>query len=251
MRPIYTLLFTLATIVAVSQPTASESDHVYALDVSIGSCQSPVSSSSSSDISANIITSYLPMSCASGYLLPSYSAIWLSVVAPDSGKLSFKTGRSSTARGNVHTTLYSKNQNDEYTEVLCQGSQLSAVTASNLTPGQTYYLGLADLDDHRYGGSGGIERGFYACAWDPESLSHSVKEEAAFSYNNPFGNRLAVESPYQIQTLQVFDLMGKEVLHKTPNQHKLTLDTYTLTPGAYLLRVKTTEGQQTVKLLKK
>ncbi|RPG60446.1 MAG: T9SS C-terminal target domain-containing protein [Flavobacteriaceae bacterium TMED81] len=60
-----------------------------------------------------------------------------------------------------------------------------------------------------------------------------------------------VETPYQIETLRVFDLMGKQVLHKTPNQQKLTLNTFTLAPGAYLLRVETPEGEQTVKLIKK
>ena len=251
MKPIYTFLFMLFTIVAVAQPTASQSDHVYALEVSAGSCQSPVSSSSSSDISANLITSSLGVSCVSGGGA-SYYAIWLSVVAPDSGKLSFVTGRSSTYAFNIYTTLYSKNQNDEYTEVLCQHNDISTVTASNLSPGETYYLQLVDFDDYRYD-SKEIEKGFYACAFDPDGtldLPQTQKPLLSY-YSNPVGNRLSVESPYQIQTLRVFDLMGKEVLRKTPNQQKLMLNTYTLAPGAYLLRVETAEGQQTVKLIKK
>ena len=55
----------------------------------------------------------------------------------------------------------------------------------------------------------------------------------------------------EIETLRVFDLMGKMVLHKTPQQQKLTLNTFTLAAGAYLLRIETPEGQQTVKLIKK
>lgn len=55
----------------------------------------------------------------------------------------------------------------------------------------------------------------------------------------------------EIETLRVFDLVGKEVLHKTPQQQKLTLNTFTLAPGAYLLRVETPEEEQTVQLLKK
>jgi hypothetical protein len=55
----------------------------------------------------------------------------------------------------------------------------------------------------------------------------------------------------EIETLRVFDLVGKEVLHKTPQQQKLTLNTFTLAPGAYLQRVETPEGEQTVQLLKK
>ena len=55
----------------------------------------------------------------------------------------------------------------------------------------------------------------------------------------------------EIETFRVFDLMGKEVLHKTPQQQKLTLNSFNLAPGAYLLRVETPEGEQTVQLLKK
>jgi len=131
------------------------------------------------------------------------------------------------------------------------GTKNHRLTASNLSPGETYYLQLVDYDDYRYGGSSQITNGFYACAWDPESLSHSEEEKIILSYNNPVGNRLSIESPYQIETLRVFDLMGKMVLHKTPQQQKLTLNTFTLAAGAYLLRIETPEGQQTVKLIKK
>lgn len=128
------------------------------------------------------------------------------------------------------------------------GTKNHRLTASLV---ETYYLQLVDYDDYRYGGSSQITNGFYACAWDPESLSHSEEEKIILSYNNPVGNRLSIESPYQIETLRVFDLMGKMVLHKTPQQQKLTLNTFTLAAGAYLLRIETPEGQQTVKLIKK
>ena len=91
------------------------------------------------------------------------------------------------------------------------------------------------------------------CAYDPDGtldLPQTQKPLLSY-YSNPVWNRLSVESPYQIETLRVFDLMGKEVLHKTPKQQKLTLNTYTLAPGVYLLRIETPDGQQTVKLIKK
>lgn len=60
-----------------------------------------------------------------------------------------------------------------------------------------------------------------------------------------------VESPYEIQSLSVYDLRGKAVLHKTPNQQNLRLQTYMLAAGAYVLRVETPAGQQNVQLIKK
>jgi hypothetical protein len=70
-------------------------------------------------------------------------------------------------------------------------------------------------------------------------------------YSNPAGNRLAIESPYQIRSFVIYDLDGREVLGKQPDKQKLTLNTYTLSTGAYLVRIETPEGQQTVKLIKK
>jgi hypothetical protein len=49
----------------------------------------------------------------------------------------------------------------------------------------------------------------------------------------------------------IYDLDGREVFGKQPDKQKLTLNTYTLATGAYLLRIETPEGQQTVKLIKK
>jgi hypothetical protein len=49
----------------------------------------------------------------------------------------------------------------------------------------------------------------------------------------------------------IYDLGGREVLGKQPDKQKLTLNTYNLATGAYLLRTETPEGQQTVKLIKK
>jgi hypothetical protein len=62
-------------------------------------------------------------------------------------------------------------------------------------------------------------------------------------YSNPVGNRLRIESPYQIQSLTIHDLAGREVLTKSPLKQKLWLNTYSLSSGVYLLKVQTAEGE--------
>ncbi|MDG0966715.1 MAG: hypothetical protein P8N93_00140 [Flavobacteriaceae bacterium] len=37
-------------------------------------------------------------------------------------------------------------------------------------------------------------------------------------YSNPVGNRLSIESPYQIQSLAIYDLVSREVLGKQPDK---------------------------------
>ena len=111
--------------------------------------------------------------------------------------------------------------------------------------GEMIYIQVADNNQIEYENNG--TGSFKICAYEPSTLDFTENHTPMLSYySNPVGNRLAVESPYQIQTLRVFDLTGKEVLHKTPNQQKLSLHTYMLAPGAYLLRVETPAGQQTV-----
>ena len=70
-------------------------------------------------------------------------------------------------------------------------------------------------------------------------------------WSNPVGNRLAVESPYYILSLSVYDLSGREVLSQIPNKKQLTVNTYSFAPAVYLLRVQTTNGIKTVKLVKR
>jgi len=93
---------------------------------------------------------------------------------------------------------------------------------------------------------------FNICAYDPSTLEVPQTQEPVISYySNPVGNRLSVESPYNIKTLQVYDLLGRGVLRKHPEKSNLTLDTFTLAPGVYLMHVETAKGGQTVKLVKK
>lgn len=90
------------------------------------------------------------------------------------------------------------------------------------------------------------------CAYHSETLDFPQTQKPLLSYySNPVGNRLAVESPYQIQSLTIYDLVGRVLVRQQPQKQKLTLNTYSLLPGVYMLNVATAEGQQTVQLVKK
>ena len=93
---------------------------------------------------------------------------------------------------------------------------------------------------------------FNICAYDPSPLEVSPSAKPILSYySNPVGNRLAVESPYYILSLSVYDLSGREVLSQIPNKKQLTVNTYSFAAAVYLMRVQTTNGIKTVKLVKR
>jgi hypothetical protein len=194
-----------------------------------------------------------------GYdLVFTYVDVWYKAIVPGSGKLTFETSAvSGSVLVDTIIVAYTLSE-DTLTEISCNddispagNNYFSKVELSGQAENTVIYIMVLDYNNANYSSETSLGP-FNICAFDPEaSLDFPQAQKPLLSYySNPVGNRLEIESPYQIQTLRVFDLMGKEVLHKTPNQQKLTLNTFTLAPGAYLLHVETAEGVQMVKLVK-
>lgn len=80
------------------------------------------------------------------------------------------------------------------------------------------------------------------------SLSTSIKETKASEgvYPNPFNSSLKVENAIKGSKICLFDLNGKEVLSTTLS----TINTEKVQKGAYILKYVTTEGNQSVKVVK-
>ena len=152
------------------------------------------------------------------------------------------------------TAVFFTKSGDTHTKFDCIDSSYAGYEheISSRTAGEMVYIQLLSYNELYEYGSNFSTFKFDFCVFKSSALDIFENHTPMLSYySNPVGNRLAVESPYQIQTLRVYDLHGKVVLHKTPNQQNLSLDTYMLAPGAYLLRVETPVGKQIVKLLKK
>ena len=181
--------------------------------------------------------------------------MWYKATVPGSGKLTIETSAvSDSVLDDTIIVAYTLSEGT-LTEIDCNDAGgvgfFSKVQLSGQAENTEIYVMVVGYNDIVF--TEDEKRGpFNICAFDPDvSLDFRQVQKPLLSYySNPVGNRLEIESPYQIQTLRVFDLMGKEVLHKTPNQQKLTLNTFTLAPGAYLLHVETAEGVQMVKLVK-
>ncbi|MDG1685623.1 MAG: T9SS type A sorting domain-containing protein [Flavobacteriaceae bacterium] len=182
--------------------------------------------------------------------------VWYKVGVPSSGELSVQT--SALAQGsltNLGLKAY-RDDNGTLIEVVdCPDPDVffPGFSLSGQNPADTIFIQIQNYDAS-YNGLYWILHGqaaFQICAWDDATLITERPSPSLLSYySNPMGNRLRVESPYNIQSLAVYDLVGREVLTKSPQKQKLTLDTYSLAPGVYLLNVQTAEGQQTVKLIK-
>ena len=67
---------------------------------------------------------------------------------------------------------------------------------------------------------------------------------------NPFGDRLEVESKSDMEMLELSDMKGRMVMRRECNATRATLTTAGLPEGVYLLRIRTTEGVTTRRVVK-
>ncbi|MDG1823538.1 MAG: T9SS type A sorting domain-containing protein [Flavobacteriaceae bacterium] len=204
--------------------------------------------SNDSDYSSNCLSDY--------YGGATYVDVWYKATVPGSGKLTIETSEVSGSATNSTTIVAYTLSEGTLTEIGCDyfsgvGSAFSKLELSDQAENTVVYVMVTEFRDSA--GYHDNNRGpFYICALDPTTLDFPHGEKPLLSYySNPVGNRLSIESPYQIQSLAIYDLGGREVLSKQPDKQKLTLDTYSLSAGVYMLSVQTAEGDQTVKLVKK
>lgn len=181
--------------------------------------------------------------------------VWYKATVPSSGSFSVKV--ESLGDGETGTSLIAytyDSTSTTYTKIKCDGDGSSAkqFDFSDRTAGEVIYFRVIP-NSSTFVYDAGLPSSLTICAWDSSSLDIETSNPTSLLsyYSNPVGNHLVVESPYEIQSLSVYDLRGKAVLHKTPNQQNLRLQTYMLAAGAYVLRVETPAGQQNVQLIKK
>ena len=69
-------------------------------------------------------------------------------------------------------------------------------------------------------------------------------------YPNPTTNNWNINSKQDISTVQLFDVLGKEVLTLTPNSKNVTINSESLNTGLYFAKINSINGTKTIKLVK-
>ncbi|WP_460218643.1 T9SS type A sorting domain-containing protein [Psychroserpens sp. MEBiC05023] len=70
-------------------------------------------------------------------------------------------------------------------------------------------------------------------------------------FPNPTTDSWTVVGTQDIESIQVFDVLGKQVVELTPNATDITIDASTLNNGLYFAKINSATGSKTVKLIKK
>ena len=81
----------------------------------------------------------------------------------------------------------------------------------------------------------------------------STEENEIVSFNvfpNPTINQWNIKSNHSITSIEVFDVLGKQVLTMTPNTQNTVINGSSLNTGLYFARLNTDLGTETVRLVK-
>ena len=69
-------------------------------------------------------------------------------------------------------------------------------------------------------------------------------------YPNPSNTQWTISSVSTIEQIQLFDILGKQVINLNPSNNEVVIDANSLKDGLYLAKVSTANGSSTIKLIK-
>ncbi|MEP2935251.1 MAG: T9SS type A sorting domain-containing protein [Gilvibacter sp.] len=85
----------------------------------------------------------------------------------------------------------------------------------------------------------------------PNALNVNDTQVALTNYPNPVSSVWNVQAASQIQTVEIFNILGQKVLNVQVDATNATINMATLKAGVYVAQVTTDAGQSSVRLIKK
>lgn len=135
------------------------------------------------------------------------------------------------------------NMNTLGPEVACMNEE-DELIFSDLTPGQVYYVRISGHDDLS---------GEFCITYAPEgpmSVDKHLFDDFSY-YPNPVNNELTLKSGNIIENVNVYNLLGQQVMEVTPNNTTTQISTESLSSGTYMMKVSIDGAQRTFRIIKK
>lgn len=180
------------------------------------------------------------------------SDVWFSLIVPADGNVTIQTdevvGSSNddtiiAAYRGTCDTLVSVGCNDDNDESL-----FSTLALTGLVPGETIYVGVwqfASIFEDP------VNDAFRISAYNT-TLGTDNFDASKFSfYPNPVSDVLNLSYVNEISEVSVFNLVGQQVLNQKVNANESQINMSALTQGAYIVKIKSENKEQTIKVLKK
>lgn len=173
--------------------------------------------------------------------------VWFTTVVPDSGTITIETGSNSGSTMTDSGLYVYSGDCDNQTYLKCNsdiggGNNFSRVSLVDRTPGETLYI--------RVFGYNGTQGTFKVGAYDA-SLSTPQFENGKLSiYPNPVKDVLNISHSKNIDSVEIFNILGQKVLAKSINNTQDVVSMQELTSGTYLVKVTSENEVKTIKVIK-
>lgn len=188
-----------------------------------------------SNLGASVNNGGADPSC--GFFSGNGDGVWYTVEVPPTGSITIETQATVTGTVDILDTgiaVYTGSCGT-LTEIACDDDNgvgsFSLVTLTGLTAGETLFVRVWGSD------TAGLFGDFQISAYDQYFSVNDLSAAGFNFYPNPVENTLNLSAQENIQTVEIFNLLGQSVAKTSPDALNSTMDMSNLTAGVYLVNV--------------
>jgi hypothetical protein len=173
--------------------------------------------------------------------------VWFSVIVPASGTLTIETQpEPGSPLIDTGMTVFSGDC-ASFTTLGCSDDEgvaaFSMLTLTGLTPGMTVYARVWEYANDTIGS-------FRVSAYDSSLGTGSFGMSGLTSYPNPVRDVLNISVDTEISGVQVFNMLGQQVLAKSMHANSGQVEMASLPAGTYVVKVFSGDSSKTIKVIK-
>jgi len=240
--------FSICVGIPPPPPANDECTGAIALTVGNSYAAGAVNASVASATDSSLTSTIPDPMCEYGY---DGGDVWFTTTIPDSGTLIIETGDSSAGISGFDSVVavYAGSSCDQLESIACdddgaETGNYSKLTLSGRTPGEVIYLRVYEYGNNE-------AEPFTISVYDTNLATTGFNTASFNVYPNPVTDVLNLSYTKNISNVEVYNLLGQQIMVKTVNHREDQLDMSHLTTGTYLVKV-TAEGlTKTLKIVKK
>jgi len=176
--------------------------------------------------------------------------VWFTVTVPNSGSITIETQEvvgsdfydsvMAVYSGNCGNLIETACNDDSEIE----DTLFSLIELTDRTPGEVLYITVYSYEGDPFGE-------FKISAYDSSLVSVENNAITGLSfYPNPVKNTLFIKANNTIESIQIYNMLGQEILTKESILNNVKVDLTTLSPGNYIIKIQSNNKIGTYKLIK-
>lgn len=219
-------------------------------------CSGAISLTPANNFAAAAITT-TNIGATSDNLEPSCQAVagenvWYSVVVPASGNITLETGPVEGSLYNDSVMAVYSGTCGALTELGCSDDDteeglFSLVSLTSQTPGSVLYVSVWRYNSEFASGEPGQ---FQVSAYDASLATQSFDNNGFSFYPNPVKDKLNLSYSDKISQVEIFNLIGQQLMSAQQDTTEVSLDMSHLSAGAYLVKITSDGVSKTIKVVK-